>query len=93
MLPFILALGCSVLKLQSTTLETVVVHLRKKLFAKGQAYVALSIVKSLDGVTNNELDPNKLLQQPHDLRGDQEMLRLRNLYRITDGSRDHTMGN
>jgi len=68
-------------KLQGVTLNKVVIDLGKKLFAKGQAYVALSRVKTLDGITISDLDSNKLLKNPHDAKALKEMQRLKSLPR------------
>lgn len=56
MLPLILCWGCTVHKMQGTTVNTAVVNLGSNIFAPGQAYVALSRVRSLDGLQLDELD-------------------------------------
>jgi ATP-dependent exoDNAse (exonuclease V) alpha subunit len=63
MLPLILCWGCTVHKMQGTTVCTAVVNLGSKLFAPGQAYVALSRVKSLNGLLLDELDCGKLTNE------------------------------
>ncbi|XP_056639737.1 protein takeout-like [Diorhabda sublineata] len=73
----ILCLAVTVHKLQDTTLDRAVVDLSRNLLAKGQAYVALSRVKTLSGLAISSLDPNKLLNQPHDINSFKELIRLR----------------
>lgn len=79
MLPLILSWAVTVHKLQGTTLDRAVVDLSGNLFAKGQAYVALSRVRSLSGLAISSLDPKKLLLQPHDQNSLDELNRLRKL--------------
>ncbi|KAI5639292.1 ATP-dependent DNA helicase PIF1-like [Phthorimaea operculella] len=79
MLPLILCWAVTVHKLQGTTLDRAVIDLGKKNFAKGQVYVALSRVKTMDGIALSDLEPSKLLSNPHDERALLEMQRLRNL--------------
>ncbi|KMQ83612.1 atp-dependent dna helicase pif1-like protein [Lasius niger] len=59
-LPLILCWACTVHKMQGCTVDNAVVFLGSKLFAKGQAYVALSCVRSLNGLRIEELDLSKL---------------------------------
>ncbi len=79
MLPLILCWAVTVHKLQGTTLNKAVVYLGSKIFAKGQAYVAISRVKSLDGLAISELLPTKLFKDPHDRNSFEELERLRTL--------------
>lgn len=77
MFPIILSWAVTVHKLQGTTVDKAVVYLGKRTFAKGQAYVALSRVKSLQGVAIIELDQRKLFNNPHDRSALAELIRLR----------------
>lgn len=54
------------------------------MFAKGQVYVALSRVKTVDGLALSYLDPKKLLNKPHDERALAEMQVLRSLSRESE---------
>src|SRR5277367_4298216 len=60
MLPLILCWSSTVHKMQGSTIDHAVINLGPKVFAPGQAYVALSRVRSLDGVRLEELDCNKV---------------------------------
>ncbi|CAK1583291.1 unnamed protein product [Parnassius mnemosyne] len=80
MLTIILCWAVTVHKLQGAALDKAVIDLGKKGFAKGQAYVALSRVKTLEGIAISDLGPNKVLHKPHDERALAEMQRLRGLH-------------
>lgn len=60
MLPLILSWASTVHKMQGCTVDHAVIYLGSRLFAAGQAYVALSRVRSLDGIRIEELDCSKL---------------------------------
>ncbi|KAF8763534.1 hypothetical protein HNY73_021712 [Argiope bruennichi] len=64
--------------MQGSTVDYAVIYLGRNLFAAGQAYVALSRVKSLDGLLI-ELDCLKLIGKvPCNNEALQEMDRMRN---------------
>jgi hypothetical protein len=67
-------LGITVHKMQGTTVCTAVVNLGSKLFAPGQAYVALSRVMSLNGLRLDELDCGKLTNENTDTLKEMERL-------------------
>lgn len=79
MLPLILCWAVTVHKLQGVTLSKAVIDLGPKLFAKGQAYVALSRVRSLEGIAVSNLNVNRLLNAPHNELCVAELHRLRDL--------------
>lgn len=64
---------------EDTTLDKAVVDLRPSLFAKGQAYVAISRVRKLQGLAISKLDPKELLKEPYDKKSLEELLCLRSL--------------
>ena len=61
--PLILAWALSIHKAQGQTLELVKVDL-DRVFEKGQAYVALSRAKSIDGLQVLNFSPNKVIAHP-----------------------------
>ncbi|GFT35822.1 ATP-dependent DNA helicase [Nephila pilipes] len=60
MLPIVLCWACTVQKMQGCTVDKAVINLGSNLFADGQAYVALSRLRSLDGLRIEDLDCLKL---------------------------------
>jgi hypothetical protein len=77
-LPIILCWACTVHKMQGCTVDHAVVYLGPALFETGQAYVALSRVRSLEGVRIVELDCSKLTgKKPCNEECLQEMERMR----------------
>jgi ATP-dependent exoDNAse (exonuclease V) alpha subunit len=79
MLPVILSWASTVHKMQGTTVEQAVIYLGRQLFKEGQAYVALSRVRSLSGLLIEELDCSKLTgKTPCNILALEEMVRMRN---------------
>jgi len=79
MLPMILSWACTVHKMQGCTVDYAFVYLGKELFQDGQEYVALSRVRSLEGVRVLELDCSKLTgRKPCNEDAIREMDRMRN---------------
>ena len=80
MLPVILSWAVTAHKLQGSTVDHAVVYLGPRLFAKGQAYVTLSRVKSLQGLRIEELDYSKLMgRTPCNIDALEEMERMREI--------------
>ncbi|GBM87988.1 hypothetical protein AVEN_139907-1 [Araneus ventricosus] len=79
MLLLILSWAATVHKMQGSTVDYAVIYVGRNLFAAGQPYVALSRVKSLDGLLIEELDCSKLAGKvPCNNEALQEMDRMRN---------------
>jgi hypothetical protein len=81
MVPLILAWAITCHKLQGATLNKAVVYLGTKCRTKGLAYVAISRVRTLNGLAISELDPRQLLRtnkfSPADDEAIKEVDRLR----------------
>ncbi|CAI6374518.1 unnamed protein product [Macrosiphum euphorbiae] len=80
MLPVILSWALTAHKLQGSTVDHAVVYLGPRLFAKGQAYVTLSRVKSLQGLRIEQLDCSKLMgRTPCNIDALEEMEKMRKM--------------
>lgn len=64
MMPLILSWAVTIHKIQGTTLDTAVMDLGNTVFEYGQMYVALSRVKSLDGLFLEGFNPKKIKANP-----------------------------
>jgi ATP-dependent DNA helicase PIF1 len=64
MLPFILCWAISIHKIQGATLDVIDVDIGNQIFESGQAYVALSRVKTLDGLYISEFNMSKIKVHP-----------------------------
>jgi ATP-dependent exoDNAse (exonuclease V) alpha subunit len=62
MLPLILSWANTIHKFQGTTVNKCVIDLGPGLFAKGMAYVAISRVRTLNGLAITNLDVSKLIR-------------------------------
>lgn len=62
--PLILAWALTIHKIQGSTLETAEIDVGNNIFEYGQTYVALSRIKSLDGLYLNSFDKNKIKVNP-----------------------------
>ena len=62
--PLILAWAITIHKIQGSTLESAEIDVGNNVFEYGQTYVALSRVKSLDGLYLNSIDAQKIKANP-----------------------------
>lgn len=62
--PLIMAWALTIHKIQGSTLETAEIDVGNNIFEYGQTYVALSRVKSLDGLYLNSIDIRKIKANP-----------------------------
>jgi len=77
--PLILAYTVTIHKCQGLSLDCAIVDLSNKVICAGMAYVALSRVRSLDGLYLTDFDPASIIVYSACL---EEANRLRSLYRI-----------
>lgn len=66
--PFILAWATTIHKSQGSTLDCVICDLGSSIFCDGQAYVALSRVKTLNGLYLSAFDPKSIRASEKDLQ-------------------------
>jgi ATP-dependent DNA helicase PIF1 len=64
MMPLILSWAVTIHKIQGTTLDTAVMDLGNTVFEYGQMYVALSRVKTLEGLFLEGFNPKKIKANP-----------------------------
>lgn len=76
--PLILAYAVTIHKCQGLSLDSAIVDLSSKVFSPGMAYVALSRVRSLNGLHQTEFDPASIIASSCCL---EEINRLRRIYR------------
>ena len=89
--PLILAYAVTIHKCQGLSLNSAIIDLSSKVFSPGMAYVALSRVRSLDGLYLTDFDPSSIMVSNSSL---EEINRLHSTYRkdlplyeITESSR------
>ena len=76
--PLILAYAVTIHKCQGLSLDSAIIDLSSKVFSPGMAYVALSRVRSLDGVYLMDFDPASIIVSTNCL---EEINRLHAIYR------------
>lgn len=59
--PLVLSWSCTVHKVQGLSLDNAVIHLGSDVFEKGMAYVALSRVRTIQGLFILSLDPSRIV--------------------------------
>jgi ATP-dependent DNA helicase PIF1 len=62
--PLVLAWALTIHKIQGTTLTNAEIDIGNRIFEYGQSYVALSRVKSLDGLYLSEFNPERIGANP-----------------------------
>jgi ATP-dependent DNA helicase PIF1 len=82
-IPLILAWAISIHKSQGATLDYAIVDLGSSIFAAGMGYVALSRVRTLDGLLLSNFIPSKLY-------GNEEALEFEELMEATESADDKT---
>ena len=76
--PLILAYAVTIHKCQGLSLNSAIIDLSNNVFSPGMAYVALSRVRSLDGLYLTDFDPSSIMVSNSCL---EEINRLRSIYR------------
>ena len=76
--PLILAYAVTIHKCQGLSLDSAIIDLSSKVFSPGMAYVALSRVRTLNGVHLTDFDPASIIVSTNCL---EEINRLRTIYR------------
>lgn len=73
-LPLILAWACSIHKTQGATLDYAIMDLGPSIFAPGMGYVALSRVRTIDGLLLSSFVPKKIIADPEALEFEREII-------------------
>lgn len=73
-LPLILAWGISIHKTQGATLDYCIMDLGPSIFAPGMGYVALSRVRTLDGLLLSSFEPKKIIADPYALEFERKII-------------------